>query len=173
MENDFVSKIQSYEKTILELQEQLVNIKVGRTKNTEGLISTQTQTEHENSKQKMPNTKVTDVDSCAEMDEYKKATLPIPPKVQGKIKKREKEIKSDNTKRKRKFTTKIDKKSNPHKKEMQMILRNNIQKQRHQIEETALQVNGDATDEQESLSIVSLRVILKSTPSVSQLGKDT
>ncbi|KAG5861313.1 hypothetical protein JTB14_003511 [Gonioctena quinquepunctata] len=101
----------------------------------------------------MPNTKVTDVDSCAERDEYKKATLPIPPKVQGKIKKREKEIKSDNTKG-RKFTTKM-KKSNPTK-EMQMILRNNIQKQRHQIEETALQVNGDATDEQEALSIVSL-----------------
>ncbi|KAG5883117.1 hypothetical protein JTB14_004650 [Gonioctena quinquepunctata] len=53
--------------------------------------------------------------------------------------------------KKRKLITKIDKKSNPHKKGMQMILRNNTQKQRNQLEETALQVYGEATDEQESV----------------------
>ncbi|KAG5894929.1 hypothetical protein JTB14_008888 [Gonioctena quinquepunctata] len=58
--------------------------------------------------------------------------------------------------KKRKLITKIDKKSNPHKKGMQMILRNNTQKQRNQLEETALQVYGEATDEQESVSIGSL-----------------
>ncbi|KAG5876255.1 hypothetical protein JTB14_015942 [Gonioctena quinquepunctata] len=34
-----------------------------------------------------------------------------------------------------------------------MILRNNTQKQRNQLDETALQVYGEATDEQESVSI--------------------
>ncbi|KAG5887727.1 hypothetical protein JTB14_035077 [Gonioctena quinquepunctata] len=56
----------------------------------------------------------------------------------------------------RKSITKIDKKNNPHKKGMQMILRNNTQKQRNQLEETALQVYREATDEQEYMSIGSL-----------------
>ncbi|KAG5869908.1 hypothetical protein JTB14_028399 [Gonioctena quinquepunctata] len=72
------------------------------------------------------------------------------------MKEPEKATKGDNTKKKRKLITKIDKKSNPHKKEMQMILRNNTQKQRNQLEETALQVYGEATDEQEFVSIGSL-----------------